>query len=262
MFSPEEHLRSATQLILGIIDVDDFALAGSGAIREHGITDRPTRDVDLFTTNRPAETFSASVDRAIRVLRDAGHTVEVVRRAELFARLFVDSPDRFSFEVDLGVDWRAHEPVRMAIGPVLALEDAVANKVNALYSRAEARDFADVDAIRQSGRFDDEELLLLAAEHDPGFDRSIFAGQLALVRELGPGALSEYGIDSDSLTELQSRLGTWSASIRSERRHAKVAPTAVWERVDPPSLRRDPPVYCDLRQTRLHAETLPSLLRQ
>lgn len=46
----------------------------------------------------------------------------------------------------------------------------------------------------------------MAAEHDPGFDRSIFAGQLALVRGLGPLALSEYGVDSDSLTELQSRL--------------------------------------------------------
>lgn len=241
MSRTDEHLWTATQLILGVIDADDFALAGSGAIREHGITDRPTRDVDLFTTNRPAEAFSASVDRAIRVLSEAGYSVEVVRRADLFARLLADSPDGFSFEVDLGVDWRAHEPVRMAVGPVLALEDAVANKVNALYSRAEARDFADVDAIRQSGRFDDEELLLLAAEHDPGFDRSIFAGQLAVVRGLGPLSLSEYGVDSGSLTELQSRLGRWSASIQAELDDSKVTPTAVWERVDPPSLRHEPP---------------------
>ncbi len=241
MSRPDEHLRTATQLILGIIDADDFALAGSGAIREHGITDRPTRDVDLFTTNRPAAGFSASVDRAIGVLSDAGYSVEVTRRADLFARLLVDSPDEFSFEVDLGVDWRAYEPVRMAIGPVLALEDAVANKVNALYSRAEARDFADVDAIRRSGRFDDEELLLLAAEHDPGFDRLIFASQLALVRGLGPLALSEYGVDSASLTELQGRLRRWSASIRSELDPTNVASEAVWERVDPTSIRRDPP---------------------
>lgn len=58
MSRPDEHLWTATQLILGVIDADDFALAGSGAIRQHGITDRHTKDVDLFTTNRPAEAFS------------------------------------------------------------------------------------------------------------------------------------------------------------------------------------------------------------
>ncbi len=60
MSTADEHLRIATHLILGIIDIDDFALAGSGAIREHGITDRATRDVDLFTTNRPVDAFSNS----------------------------------------------------------------------------------------------------------------------------------------------------------------------------------------------------------
>lgn len=36
--------------------VDGFALAGSGAIREHGVIDPPTEDVDLFPptpTRRP-----------------------------------------------------------------------------------------------------------------------------------------------------------------------------------------------------------------
>lgn len=68
------------------------------------------------------------------------------------------------FEVDLGVDWRAHDPVWMDIGPVLAVADAVANKVCALFSRAEPRDFLDVDAIRQTGLFSDADLLRIAAE--------------------------------------------------------------------------------------------------
>lgn len=36
------------------------ALPGSGAIHEHGIIDRPTEDVDLFTTTQDVTAFSAA----------------------------------------------------------------------------------------------------------------------------------------------------------------------------------------------------------
>ncbi len=75
---------------------------------------------------------------------------------------------------------------------MLALTDAVANKVGALYSRAAARDFLDVDAIRQSGRFADAELLRLAIEHDPGFEPLMFADQLGLVATVRPSLVAEY----------------------------------------------------------------------
>jgi hypothetical protein len=41
----------------------------------------------------------------------------------------------------------------MSLGPVLHPDDAVANKMCALSGRAEARDFLDVDAVLQSGRY-------------------------------------------------------------------------------------------------------------
>jgi len=56
--------------------------------------------------------------------------------------------------------------------PVLHADDAVANKVCALFGRAKVRDHVDVDAIVASGRYTEDELLDLAADHDPGFDRS------------------------------------------------------------------------------------------
>ena len=55
-------------------------------------------------------------------------------------------------KVELGIDWRAHAPTVLAIGPVLHPDDAVANKVGALYSRAQTRDYIDVDAALRSGR--------------------------------------------------------------------------------------------------------------
>ncbi|MET7464262.1 hypothetical protein [Nonomuraea sp. NPDC005501] len=63
-----------------------------------------------------------------------------------------------SAKVEMAVDWRAHPPVRLEIGPVLHQDDAVANKVAALYSQAEVRDFVDVDAVLRSGRYTMDEL--------------------------------------------------------------------------------------------------------
>lgn len=38
-----------THLLLDVVADDGFALAGAGAIRAHGLTERPTHDIDLFT---------------------------------------------------------------------------------------------------------------------------------------------------------------------------------------------------------------------
>jgi hypothetical protein len=39
-------------MALRSLDGTSFVLAGSGAMREHGLVDRPTEDVDLFTDGR------------------------------------------------------------------------------------------------------------------------------------------------------------------------------------------------------------------
>lgn len=43
---------------------------------------------------------------------------------------------RASEKVELSADWRAHDPVILNIGPVLDADDAIANKVCALFGRA------------------------------------------------------------------------------------------------------------------------------
>jgi len=74
--------------------------------------------------------------------------------AETFTRLILTDPaDGAEEKVELSVDWRAHDPVQLAIGPVLHADDAVANKVCALFGRALPRDFLDVDAAIMSGRY-------------------------------------------------------------------------------------------------------------
>lgn len=213
MPSAEEHQRAAASIILKSIGGDGFALAGSGAIREHGILHRATQDIDLFTIADAAGQFATAVAKTVESLTQHGYLPLLSRSADQFARLAVTSSDGYMFEVDLGVDWRAHDPVHLSIGPVLALQDAVANKVCALYGRAAARDFLDVDAIRTSGRFTDAELLRLAIEHDPGFDQQLFASQLAQVSGLRLAAVDEYGVTAEQFTLIQQRLLGWQQQI-------------------------------------------------
>lgn len=171
----------------------------------------------------------------------------LARTAAQFARLAITASDGYQFEVDLGVDWRAHEPVRLQVGSVLALEDAVANKVGALFNRAAARDYLDVDTIRQSGRFSDEDLLRLAVEHDPGFDPVLFAEQLGQVLTVRASALTEYGVSPDHVQALQHRLTTWRQQLL--KRHAsQPTGTALGQQViDAPRTdpRRNPPTHPD-----------------
>lgn len=215
--------RHVTTLLLDHISTMGFALAGSGAIREHGITQRPTNDIDLFTTAATGpEAFTTAVEVGERTLRDHGYKVSRTRSTPEFARLLVEATGEteindvvmgMAVEVDLGIDWRREPPAQLSIGPVLGLRDAVGSKVAAVYSRGEARDYLDVDAIRESRRFTDSELLTLAQEHDPGFEVEMFVQQLRRVRELDPVETTEYGTDAERLDQIKLRLGTWAVEL-------------------------------------------------
>ena len=56
MSSEVEFQRTVTALALEALAGFGFALAGAGAIREHGLLTRPTQDIDLFTAGRIAAT--------------------------------------------------------------------------------------------------------------------------------------------------------------------------------------------------------------
>ncbi|MEA5454821.1 nucleotidyl transferase AbiEii/AbiGii toxin family protein [Sinomonas sp. JGH33] len=209
--------REVARIALASAGDCGFALAGSGAIREHGIIDRPTQDVDLFTTTAHVEQVERAAERAAAELRSAGYHVEEVTKSPSFTRLQVRSGDAHSLEVDFAIDWRKSDPVMLNVGPVLSLEDAIANKVSALYSRGEPRDYLDVDAIRGTGRFTDEELLGAAAERDPGFETGMFADQLDASRHITPRDVRMYGVDDDQLELIKERMGQWARQIRTPR---------------------------------------------
>lgn len=118
--------------------------------------------------------------------------------------------------MDLAVDWREREPVTLSVGPVLSIEDAIGSKVNALYSRAEARDYLDVEAIRASGHVTDAQLLAAAAARDAGFDETMFVRQLEQVQRIRPERVARYGVDADQLEAIKGRFSQWSTELRGQ----------------------------------------------
>jgi hypothetical protein len=187
-----------------------FALAGGYAVQAAGLLERLSEDVDLFTAWDRRGEFDDAVAAVTEVYRAAGLTVTVERRYETFARLRISDGVHTS-AVELAADWRANQPVHMSIGPVLHPDDAVANKMSAVYGRAQARDFIDVDAAVRSGRYDWEALLRLAENADRGFDRRMFAEALREIEALAADDFTSYGVAGRDLEDLRARFAAWRA---------------------------------------------------
>lgn len=156
--------------------------------------------------------FTQAVDLVIAAYRREGLHVETELLNASFARLDVRSAAE-SAKVELGLDWRKNEPIQLAVGPVLHVDDAVANKVCALFGRAEVRDYVDVDAILSSGQYTEDELLALAADHDPGFDRSHFAEALSAIDRLPDRLFRPYGMSPKDASTLRERMRDWARRI-------------------------------------------------
>lgn len=205
------HERLAT-IGLAAAEQYGFALAGGYAVQAAGFLERLSEDVDLFTAwDRRAE-FDDAVAAVVDMYRVAGLFVAVERRYETFARLQVSDGDRRS-AVELAVDWRANQPVHMSIGPVLHPDDAVTNKMGAVYGRAQARDLIDVDAAVRSGRYDWETLHRLAEQADRGFDRRMFAAALGRALSRDDEDFTNYGVAGRDLEDLRARFAAWRASL-------------------------------------------------
>lgn len=190
-----------------------FALAGGYAVQAHGFLDRVSEDVDLFTVNEARAQFQEAVTVAVDAYRREGFGVETALAGDGFVRLLLTSPDGRSMKVELGIDWRAHAPVTLAVGPVLHPDDAVGNKVAALYGRAEVRDFVDVEAILRSGRYTTHDLLRLAADADPGFDPEMFLIALNALDRLPDQAFAVHGLSTARTHELRQRFKAWTTEI-------------------------------------------------
>ena len=80
------------------------------------------------------------------------------------------------------------------------------------FGRAAARDLVDVAALSELCTLD-AELCELAAEKDPGFDRSVFADALTAAAARSDAAFAELGLEPKTVAALRASAARWRALL-------------------------------------------------
>lgn len=196
-------------IALGVAAAHGFALAGANALVAHGIVDRKTKDVDLFSNEPGAPgAVAAAVQSA---LTEAGYDAEVTRAPEHnmgeFARLIIRRGEE-AMELDLARDWRRWPPVNLQVGPVLHIDDAVSSKVTALVGRQAPRDFIDIAAALDHG-YRRADLMRLAFDRDPGLRVEDFIQAARRLDHLDLDDFADYDFDAQAVDDLRLHFADW-----------------------------------------------------
>ena len=196
-----------------------FALGGGNALIAHGITERPTQDVDVFSDLEGG--VEAAADAVEAALRDAGFDTErrdkTAGLADIFygmgdglAEWIVTTPDAEQMMLQMAYFDRSRRPVIMDIGPVLDLEDVVGGKVCALASRAEPRDYIDTAAAMD--HYSIQQMIRFARRLDPGLTDRDFGDAGQRLDRWGDGVFASFALSPQDISELRERFAAWPRS--------------------------------------------------
>lgn len=201
--------RHVARSILEASPDRQLALAGGAAMIAWGLVDRLTRDLDLFT---PRGRIDELIGVLEAVLTHAGLTITPIHTSESFVRMQVSDSEEICI-VDLALDPRLFPAVEGPLGRTLSLDELAADKMLALFGRAEPRDFIDVHALLS--RFTEPRLLELAALKDSGFSQERFA---AVLGDLDRFDAVELGLDDPGLSALRRCFDDWRRRLATPER--------------------------------------------
>jgi nucleotidyltransferase AbiEii toxin of type IV toxin-antitoxin system len=208
--------QQVASIVLTAAAEHGFALGGGNALIAHGLIERATQDVDLCTN---VETGVAAAAGAVEAaLREAGFSAERQDKTaglgdifygmgEGLAEWIVTAPTGEQMALQMAYFDRGHAPVRMDVGPVLDIEDAIGGKVCALASRAYERDFLDTAAALQ--RYTPAQLVSFAQRLDPGLEAEDFADAGRRLDRLPDQAFTDLGMTQEDIGTLRKRFATW-----------------------------------------------------
>jgi len=200
-----------------------FALAGGNALIAHGIIDRPTDDVDLFSDQETG--VAAAADAVESALAEAGFLAERRDRpggledvfegmGEGLAEWIITAPGGQQTMLQMAYFDRARGPVTMDVGPVLDLEDVAAGKAVALVSRAEPRDYVDTAAALE--RYTVDQLIDMAKRLDPGLRDRDFADAGRHLDRMPDRLFARYVRDQQDVARLRERFANWPRNATPE----------------------------------------------
>jgi hypothetical protein len=208
--------RQVAAIALRAAGAYGFALGGGNALIAHGIIDRSTQDVDVFSDEEGA--VEAAADAVEAALRDEG--LETERRdktaglsdifcgmGEGLAEWIITARSGEQMMLQMAYFDRTRSPITMDVGPVLDLEDVIGGKVCALASRAEPRDYVDTAAALR--RYSIEEMIGFARRLDPGLTDQDFADAGKRLDQWGDGVFAPFGLGSPDIAALRERFADW-----------------------------------------------------
>ncbi|MDG4766170.1 nucleotidyl transferase AbiEii/AbiGii toxin family protein [Solwaraspora sp. WMMD406] len=217
--TPEEFQAEVARLALAVARRHGFALAGGHALIAHGVVDRPTEDVDLFTDQ--AGGVAAAADLVMSALSQTGLHVQTVGDADDVGGVF-DGFEHDLVECEVSNEHqvvrlqlvrfdRHRQPVMMRIGPVLHLDDVLGTKVAALATRAAPRDYIDTAAALT--RYSRDRLIGLARQADSGLTDEDFTDAMQRLDRMDDSVFREvYGLTAAQINEVRHRFAAWPRS--------------------------------------------------
>ncbi len=193
-----------------------FALGGGNALMAHGVIDRFTADVDLFTDEEAGVAAAADVVEA--ALRHAGLVADRQDKAGGLADIFeglgdglaewiITAPGGEKMMLQMAYFDRSRGPVTMDVGPVLDLEDVIGGKVCALASRAYDRDY--VDTAAALGRYSVAQVIGFARRLDPGLGDRDFSDAGRRLDRMDDEAFARFGLGPRDVAVLRARFAAW-----------------------------------------------------
>ncbi|MGH3195731.1 MAG: nucleotidyl transferase AbiEii/AbiGii toxin family protein [Streptosporangiaceae bacterium] len=206
----DETHRRIIAVIQPVLELYGFGLAGGNALRVHGLSSRPTRDINMFTPTEGA--VARAVPQVEGALRAAGFDARatggqmagLVRDWDEYAARWIVTAGERRVLLELRLHEMLSPPVSIKdIGLVLNVEDVLASKILAMVDRAAARDFADVyEAMRQG--WSPEQLIALAWRLNPDdYDAEYFTQVLPNLADLDDFEFEQYGLNPGQVKELR-----------------------------------------------------------
>lgn len=188
-------------------EADGFALAGGAALIVRRLVDCATQDLDYFATDAAAV---AVLLPALSVrLAAEGLASTRGRQAPGFVRLEV-SDGIETVQLDLAHDAREHPADVTELGATLAADELAADKMLALYGRAEVRDFVDVAALLDV--YSPSELMEFASRKDAGFTVNRFVEALAAIHRFKE---PDFAAVNASARELMATFDGWREQLQA-----------------------------------------------
>ncbi|MEV0997643.1 nucleotidyl transferase AbiEii/AbiGii toxin family protein [Nonomuraea sp. NPDC050202] len=191
-----------------------LVLAGGYALRAHGFTDRPGKDLDFATAvDMPLPEVAQGV---IGAFREAGLDASVIEVTPRMGRLMVRDPvTGETCEFGLLREALQQRPVTCGTLKVLGLDDAVGLKMRAVHERGLARDIIDIAAVSQHYSYRAFEQL--AAMHHELFAVHELLSRLEFVGFMPDEDFEVHGVREEQIREIRRFTQGWMDDIKLRR---------------------------------------------